>query len=235
MDASSVTMVPYWNDIDIVALQMHTLFMPRTRMDELSALAEEHDGLLTSKDARAQGIQDSVLVRLAQRGRLERMSRGVYRIAHFPADRFAQYREAVLWAQASHGPERVALSHETALLLHGISDVNPARVHLTVPMSARLRREHPEWIVIHRAHLTPQEIRQHEGMPVTSVERSVMDVLSTTHRADIAKKAITDALREGLINAAQASGLRKRVSRSTHGLSLVTNGSRVKSNESSAS
>jgi predicted transcriptional regulator of viral defense system len=46
-------------------------------MDELYALAEEHGGLLASKDARAQGIQDSVLVRLAQRGRLERMSRGV--------------------------------------------------------------------------------------------------------------------------------------------------------------
>jgi hypothetical protein len=42
---------------------------------------------------------------------------------------------------------------------------------------------------------------QHEGMPVTSVERSVMDVLSTTHRADIAQKAIADALREGLLNA----------------------------------
>jgi monoamine oxidase len=57
--------------------------MPRTRMDELFALAEEHDGLLTSKEARAAGIQDSVLVRLAQRGRLERMTRGVYRIAHY--------------------------------------------------------------------------------------------------------------------------------------------------------
>jgi hypothetical protein len=43
--------------------------MPRTRMDELYALAEEHDGLLTSKEARALGIRDSVLVRLAQRGR----------------------------------------------------------------------------------------------------------------------------------------------------------------------
>ena len=89
--------------------------------------------------------------------------------------------------------------------------------------------------MIHRADLTLREISQHEGMPVTSVERSVMDVLSTTHRADIAQKAIADALREGLLNAAQASGLRKRVSRSTHGLSLVTNGSRVKSNESAAS
>ena len=206
--------------------------MPRTRMDELYALAEEHDGLLTSKDARVLGIQDSVLVRLAQRGRLERMSRGVYRIAHFPADRFAQYREAVLWAQASQGPERVALSHETALLLYGISDVNPARVHLTVPMSARLRREHPEWIVIHRADLTPQEISQHEGMPVTSVERSVMDVLSTTHRTDIARQAITDALREGMLTAAQASSLRRRVNHPVHGLSLVKDGSRVKSNKS---
>jgi predicted transcriptional regulator of viral defense system len=186
-------------------------------MDELYALAEEHDGLLASKDARALGIQDSVLVRLAQRGRLERMSRGVYRIAHFPADRLAQYREAVLWAQASQGPERIALSHETALLLYGISDVNPARVNLTVPMLARLRREHPEWIVIHRADLTPQEIIQHEGMPVTSVERSVMDVLSATHWTDIARQAIADALREGRLNAAQASGLRKRVSRSAHG------------------
>ena len=59
------------------------MFMPRTRMDELYALAEEHDGLLASKDARALGIQDSVLVRLAQRGRLERMSRGVYRMRTF--------------------------------------------------------------------------------------------------------------------------------------------------------
>src|ERR1039457_3295171 len=191
--------------------------MAHTRMDELYALAEERDGPLTSKEARARGIQDSVLIRLAQRGRLERMTRGVYRIAHFPADRLAQYREAVLCAQASQGPERVALSHETALLLYGISDVNPARVNITVPMSARLRRGHPEWIVIRGADLTPQEISQHEGMPVTSVERSVMDVLSTTHRADIAQKAIADALREGLLNAVQASGLRKCVSRSAHG------------------
>jgi hypothetical protein len=108
-------------------------------------------------------------------------------------------------------------------------------VNLTVPMSARLRRERPEWVVIHRADLSPQEISQHEGMPVTSVERSVMDVLSTTHRADIARQAITDALREELLTAAKASILRKRVSRSAHGPSLSTNGSGVKTNESSTS
>lgn len=210
--------------------------MPRTRMDELYMLAEEHDGLLTSKEARARGIQDSVLVRLTQRGRLERMSRGVYRIAHYPADRLAQYREAVLWAQASHhGPERIALSHETALVLYGISDVNPSRVHLTVPKSARFRREHPEWIMIHRADLTGQEINQHEGMPVTTVARSIMDVLSTTHRTDIARQAITDALRERLLRTTQANDLRRAINRSARGLSPLTNGNKVKVHDSSAS
>jgi predicted transcriptional regulator of viral defense system len=185
-------------------------------MDELYALAEEHDGLLLSKEARALGIKDSVLVRLAQRGRLERMTRGVYRIAQYPADRLAQYREAILWARASQGPAQVALSHETALLVYGIADENPSRVHLTVPLSARLRRERPRWIAIHRANLSQEEIHIHEGIPVTTVERSILDTLAANQRTEMARQAIADALREGLLNAAQASKLRKRVNVLAH-------------------
>jgi predicted transcriptional regulator of viral defense system len=185
--------------------------MPRTRMDELYALSEEHGGLLLSKEARALGIKDSVLVRLAQRGRLERMARGVYRIAHYPADRLSQYREAILWARASQGPEQVTLSHETALLVYGISDVNPSRVHLTVPVSARLRREWPQWIAVHRADVAQEEIHIHEGMPVTTVERSILDTFAANQRPEMALQAIADGLREGLLTSAQASKLRKRV------------------------
>jgi predicted transcriptional regulator of viral defense system len=186
--------------------------MPRTRMDELYTLAEEHEGLFTSKEARNLGIQDSVLARLAHRGRLERTSRGVYRIAHFPVDRLAQYREAVLWAQANHhGLERIALSHETAMLVYGISDLNPSKVHLTVPKLARFRRERPDWIAIHQADLTDKEVGEHEGIPVTTVARSILDVLSTTHRRDVVQEAIKQALREGLLNSTEATVLRKIV------------------------
>jgi predicted transcriptional regulator of viral defense system len=202
-------------------------------MDELYALAEEHDGLLLSKEARALGIADSVLVRLAQRGRLERMTRGVYRIANYPADRLAQYREAILWVRASHGPEQVALSHETALALYGISDVNPSRVHLTVPISARLRRERPEWITIHRSNLADSEIQFREGMPLTAVGRSITEVLSTSHRTEVARQAITEALREGLLSAAQAGVLRKQVNRMVHVLTATANESEVIINDSS--
>lgn len=88
-------------------------------MDELVAIAEENDGLLTSKQAREAGILDSVLVRLAQRGRLERAARGVYRISHYLQAELTQYREAVLWAGSSHHESHdVAVSHETALLIY---------------------------------------------------------------------------------------------------------------------
>ncbi len=50
--------------------------MARSRLDKLIKLAEEQDGLLTAASARAAGISDSVLVRLMQRGRLERVARG---------------------------------------------------------------------------------------------------------------------------------------------------------------
>lgn len=202
-------------------------------MDELFALAEEQDGLFTSKEARSLGIRDSVLVRLRQRGRLERMSRGVYRIAHYPADRLAQYREAVLWVQASNGPEPIALSHETALLLYGISDVNPSHVSLTVPALARMRRVHPAWIEIHRADLAVGDIQLHEAMPVTTVERSIADVLTITHRTDFARQAITEAVRKGLLNSTQASSLRKRINLIVHESSFLTNARTIRANLSS--
>jgi predicted transcriptional regulator of viral defense system len=197
--------------------------MLQSRMNELFDLAEANDGLFTSKQARETGIKDSVLVRLAQRGRLLRTARGVYRIAHYPPDKFAQYREAVLWAQASHGPERIALSHETALLIYGISDANPAKVHLTVPKRARLRREKPGWILIHRAGLAPRDVSEHEGVPVTSPERAISDILIASRRVDFARQAITDARREGFLNSEQAARLRQQINRHITRLRVARN------------
>jgi len=61
-----------------------------------------------------------------------------------------------------------------------------------------------------------------------------MDVLSATHRTNIARQAITDALRKGLLNTAQAGNLRKLVGRAAQGLSLSANGSKVKVYETAA-
>lgn len=192
--------------------------MPRSRYDELVTLAEEHDGLFTSEQAHDAGFTDSVLVRLAQRGRIERTARGVYRIPYVPLNRFSQYREAVLWAKAHRGPINVALSHETALLVYGISDANPASIHLTVPSAARLRRECPKAIVVHRADLEPNEITTMEGLPLTTISRTIADLLKSGGRIDLARQAIIDARKEGFVSSAEAQRLRGRLQQHLSGL-----------------
>jgi predicted transcriptional regulator of viral defense system len=189
----------------------------RSRLDELLPLAEQNDGFVTATQARALGIADSVLSRLTQRGKLERVERGVYRIPYFPVDQLSQCREAVLWARASQGPEQVALSHETALRVYGISDVNPSRVHLTVSKDARLRRRKPKWIVIHRGDLPSNLVTTHEGLPVTTVAKSVLDVMDATGRLGLARQAIKDARKEGYISAAELNRLTRQLSRYAHG------------------
>lgn len=197
--------------------QKAILWDMRSRLDELLPLAEQNDGLVTATQARALGITDSVLARLTQRGKLERVARGVYRIPYFPADRLSQYREAVLWARASQGPEQVALSHETALGVYGISDVNPSRVHLSVPKHARLRRRRPKWIVIHRGDLPLRDVTTHEGLPVTTVAKSVLDVVNATGRLGLARQAVKDARREGYISTAEANRLTRQLNQHAHG------------------
>ena len=195
--------------------------MPGTRYNELTTLAEDHDGLFTSVQARQAGFMDSVLVRLAQRGRLERMARGVYRIPYVPLNRFSQYHEVVLWAKAHRGPANAVLSHDTALAAYGISDANPAAIHLTVPSSARLRRQTPKGVVLHRTDVTPDDITMLEGLPLTTIARTVTDLLESGGRIDLAKQAVTDAKREGFISANEARRIRSRMNRYLTSLSAT--------------
>jgi len=187
--------------------------VPSTRFDDLVTFAEEHDGLFTAEQARESGFTDSVLSRLAQRGRIERTGRGVYRIPYVPINRLSQYREAVLWARAHRGPESVALSHETALAVYGVSDANPAAIHLTVPKVARLRRESPRAVVIHRDVLTDEEVTVIEGLPVTTMTRTVGDLLRAGGRLDLIVQAIGDARKVGYISSAESQRLRRAVKR----------------------
>lgn len=185
--------------------------MPRSRFDELVALAEDQDGLLTADQARKAGFTNSVLARLVQRGRIERTARGVYRVPYIPPGRFSQHREAVLWAKANRGPSDVALSHATALVVYGISDANPQLIHLTVPRSARLRRQKPKGVVVHRQDLSPEEITVEEGIPLTTISRTVADLLHSNGRIDLVRQAISDARHAGLISDSQVRQLRRRV------------------------
>ena len=94
----------------------------------LYSLAEDQMGYVTASQGRGAGVSAEAMVMMERRGRLERVSRGVYRLVEFPTVSHAQYMQATLWPYGCRG----VLSHETALSLYQLSDVAPAKVHITV-------------------------------------------------------------------------------------------------------
>ena len=182
------------------------------RFFQLADLSQEHEGIVCSGAAAVAGVTPSALSRMASRGRLDRICRGVFRIPFMPVNRFSQFRETVLWAQAHSGPVHVAISHESALSLLGISDANPSNIHLTVPRTARLRRAIPPPVQLHRAAFDPEtDVMFFEGIPVTTIARTIGDLLAADCRADILNQAISAAKKEGFITDAEARRLRRRL------------------------
>jgi hypothetical protein len=69
----------------------------------------------------------------------------------------------------------------------------------------------PKWVEVHHANLQADEVTLHEGLPLTTVGRTVQDVLTSTGQVGVVRQAISDARREGYINSSEAQRLTRRV------------------------
>src|ERR1700733_12395668 len=118
-------------------------------------LAEGQAGYFTAAQARRAGVHQVRLVQLQKRGDLERVTRGVYRLARFPSSSLGQYMEAALWPQVRRPDAHGVISHESALAIYALSDASPAKVHVTLPTAFRIRRTVPKHLVLHYADLEP--------------------------------------------------------------------------------
>ena len=143
--------------------------MPGRVYATLRDLAFDQHGLVTTADARDLDVDPHRLQVMEDRGLLARVSRGVYRFADIPPDELDPYMEAVLWPF----PARGALSHETALDLHDLCDVNPSRVHVTVPAGYRTTRTIPPVLALHREDLPPEDVGWHDGIPIVHPRRAI--------------------------------------------------------------
>src|SRR5687767_12193670 len=103
--------------------------MPGSAYVAIYEIAEEQNGYVTAAQAAAVSVGKGTLAKMARRGVLERVSWGVYRLSRFPSSPLDQYVEASLWPLSTRG----VVSHESALAVFGLSDVSPAKIHVTVP------------------------------------------------------------------------------------------------------
>lgn len=176
--------------------------MPGRVYMELLRAANGQYGYVTTDDARADGVDPVQLRIMSHRGLLERVAHGVYRFPVVPATALDQYMEAVLWPRTT-----AALSHETALDLHGLCDVNPARIHVTVPAGYRLRRDVPTMYQLHRRDLDPDDITQHEGIPIVTVCRAIHDGVEANLSGHLIHQAMDTARRRGLLTPEEVRAL----------------------------
>ena len=178
--------------------------MPGTVYKQLFDVAVDQHGYLTTAQARAEGIRGGTLAMMAKRGSIERVSHGLYRLIHFPFAERAAYMEASLWPAGTRG----IISHDSALSLYEISDVNPSVIHITLPGVFRVRRSLPGRLVIHHADLQDEEVDWLDAVPVTTVERTIRDCSAAHLGPELIRQAMDDARRNGLLTTRAAEALR---------------------------
>lgn len=164
--------------------------------------ASDNHGYITTAQAREAGLDPTQLRLLARRGRLEHVARGVYRVPALPRTQHDDLAFAIAWSRG-----RAVVSHESALVLHGLSDVNPSRVHLTVPLNNYPRAQGGGTVHVHRRQIAASDITEVDGLPVTTVDRTIADCHATGSNPAQLRLAVEQARKSGELSLQQASEL----------------------------
>lgn len=181
--------------------------MPGRVYDILFEHAIGQYGYVTASDARGLGVDHQRLVEMERRGILERVARGLYRFKAIPYGDRDQLMEAVLWPRRVRG----ALSHDTALDLYELCDINPAKIHITVPRGYRVNREIPPTYALHPRDLEGGDRRTVEGLSVVTPRRAILDAIETHVDPKLVEQAIDSAKRRGLSRGEELDDLRLRM------------------------
>ncbi|MHA6525486.1 type IV toxin-antitoxin system AbiEi family antitoxin domain-containing protein [Tessaracoccus sp. G1721] len=166
---------------------------------DLADIAAEQWGLLTSAQARAAGVSAQSLARYANQGLLERLSHGVYRTSGAPPTPLDGLRAA--WLTLDPARRRVdrvreqspaVVSHRSAALVHRLGDLEADEFEFTTPIRKQTRRPS---VRLHRAQLQADDWTVVDGLPVTTVTRTIDDLASDRidggHLAGVVRDAMT--------------------------------------------
>jgi predicted transcriptional regulator of viral defense system len=82
-----------------------------------------------------------------------------------------------LWSRNRNEEVEGVYSHQTALSLYDLSDLNPAKLHMTVATDFRRNRDVRGILVLHYADLPESDIQTAQGFKFTRPLRTILDVI----------------------------------------------------------
>ena len=175
----------------------------------LFEIAEQQQGFFTTKQAKAAGFAENTHPYHVQVGNWIREHRGIYRLALFPT---ADRPDLVLWALWSRNrAEEIegVYSHQTALSLYELSDLNPSKVHMTVPTDFRRNSDIPGVLVLHYADLPASDVQTAQGFKFTRPLRTILDLIEAgTMERNFIRQALRQSVERGLISRQQIRNAR---------------------------
>ena len=170
----------------------------------LFEFAEQQQGFFTAKQAKAAGFAENTHPYHVQVGNWIREHRGIYRLALFPT---ADRPDLVLWSLWSRNRNEEVegvYSHQTALSLYDLSDLNPAKLHMTVPTDFRRNSDIPGMLVLHYADLPESDVQTAQGFKFTRPLRTILDLIEAGMvERNFIRQALGQAVDRGLITRQQ--------------------------------
>ncbi len=172
-----------------------------TYRERLREVAEDNYGYVTTADLKQLDIPAVELRKLANRGKLVHVRRGVYR---FPDIRTTEL-DAFATALAAVGTGAY-LVRDAVLALHGLAFVNPRKIRVASPK--RVRHQIPDFVKLEQRQTPAEKIRTHQGIKTTTVAEAILDSRGLVLR-DRLEAALLDARDQGLVNKKEFQEVRK--------------------------
>lgn len=152
----------------------------------LHEIAFGQAGYFTAAQAKSIGYSYQAQKYHVDHGNWLRVDRGLFRLPGWPSDPMDTYARWVLWSDG-----RGVISHDSALAIHGLSDANPSRIHLTVPPRFRAQ---DDAVVIHIGQLDDRDVELRGSWRLTTVDRTLADVAASETSQELVTQAVGDAL-----------------------------------------
>jgi len=169
-------------------------------------IAADQWGLFTTRQADAAGVNRTTLTRLVSAGLVDHVTRGVHLVVAAGTPNHLEEKSAWLrlapslraWERNAADQDNGVLSHRTACVLHGLGDIPAPQVEITVP---RRRTTRIPGIRLHRGDLACDDVTTtSDGLPVTTVERTIRDLLAAQVDGGHLGGVLNDALRRQLVD-----------------------------------
>lgn len=171
----------------------------KAALELVGSFTADQWGMVTAKQAKSLGVDAVTIHRLRAAGLLEQVRHGVHAVTT-AALSYARVEQAAwlaldpgvpAWERQALDPSGGVLSHGSAARLHGLGELVDDRISFTVP---HRRTSRDRDLRFRHGRLETEDVTLLDGLPVTTVQRTVCDLLAqhtdASHVAVIIRQAV---------------------------------------------